>query len=229
MAEHEGWDDRPWERREGGRERETHGEGWRGREAWRGGERDPGRRDWRAYPGEEWDRSAGERRWTEWEGDRRGRDWRPERERPSSGRWGASDWRPEMDRPWVERGPTRRAQGDTRGMVEWEDRGPLAWLGDRLRGRPERRPRGPKGYTRSDERIHDEVCERIARSGVDADAVEVKVEKGEVTLAGTVARRDEKWWLEALADDVFGVDEVHNRLRVARGEVREHDEGGMPH
>jgi hypothetical protein len=78
--------------------------------------------------------------------------------------------------------------------------------------------RGPKGYRRSDERIHDDVCERIARAGLDADDVEVKVENGEVTLTGSVHRREEKRWVEDLAEDVWGVQEVHNRLRVARGE-----------
>jgi hypothetical protein len=33
-----------------------------------------------------------------------------------------------------------------------------------------------------------------------------------------VRDRREKWWLEDLADDVFGVEEVHNNLRVARPE-----------
>lgn len=86
-------------------------------------------------------------------------------------------------------------------------------------GRPEREEgrvgRGPKGYRRPDERIHDEVCERIARSGVNADNVEVKVENGEVTLSGTVERREDKWHLESLCDSVFGVDDVHNRLRTS--------------
>jgi osmotically-inducible protein OsmY len=76
--------------------------------------------------------------------------------------------------------------------------------------------RGPKGYSRSDDRIEDEVCERVARSGVESDDIEVKVEHREVTLTGTVGSREEKWWLESLVDDVFGVEEVHNRLRVQR-------------
>jgi osmotically-inducible protein OsmY len=86
-------------------------------------------------------------------------------------------------------------------------------------GRPEREEgrvgRGPKGYRRSDERIHDEVCERIARSGVNADDVEVKVENGEVTLTGTVEQREDKWHLETVCESVFGVDDVHDRLRTS--------------
>jgi hypothetical protein len=38
----------------------------------------------------------------------------------------------------------------------------------------------------------------------------------EATLSGSVHRREEKRWLEELAEDVFGVQEVHNHLRVAR-------------
>lgn len=132
--------------------------------------------------------------------------------------------REELDPPWVERGPyARRAGGDTRGLVEWEDRGPLEWLGERARGATRRRPLGPKGYRRSDDRIQDAVCERIARSGVDASDVEVKVEGGEVTLTGTVHTRREKWWIEDVAEDVFGVEDVHNHLRVARPEARGHE------
>jgi hypothetical protein len=146
----------------------------------------------------------------------------PEGERWRRRGYGGGDVRPEIDPPWVERGP--RARGETRGLVEWEDRGPLAWLADRMR-RGGKASRGPKGYTRSDERIHEDVCERIARSGVDADEVEVRVEHREVTLTGTVRARQEKWWLEDLADDVFGVEEVHNHLRVARPEPGARGEG----
>ncbi len=79
-----------------------------------------------------------------------------------------------------------------------------------------RRPLGPKGYRRPDDRIRDEVCERIARSGIDAREVEVAVETGEVTLTGTVGSRDDKRTLEDVADDVFGVEDVHNQLRLQR-------------
>jgi hypothetical protein len=81
-----------------------------------------------------------------------------------------------------------------------------------------RRARGPKGWRRSDERIHDEVCERIARSGLDAGEVEVKVEGARVVLAGAVPDRETKWRLEDLAEEVFGVEEVENGLRVTRAE-----------
>jgi hypothetical protein len=109
-------------------------------------------------------------------------------------------------------GPREERAGDGTG-----------WLEPGLHGRAaptdpfrRRRPLGPKGYRRPDERIQDEVCERIGRSGLDAREVEVAVHAGEVTLTGTVLSRDDKRALEDLADDVFGVEDVHNRLTIAR-------------
>lgn len=119
--------------------------------------------------------------------------------------------RREIDPPWVEAGPRAREQGRTRGLYEWEDRGPLQWLGDKLKGN--RPGRGPRGYQRSDERIRDEVCERLARSGLDVEDVEVTVENREVTLHGTVERREDKWRLEDVAEEVYGVEDVHVRLK----------------
>jgi hypothetical protein len=100
-----------------------------------------------------------------------------------------------------------------------EEEGPFERMGERMReGWRRLTGRGPKGYKRSDERIREDVSERIARSGVNAEEVEVKVEKGEVTLSGFVDSREEKRMIEDIADDVFGVDEVNNHLRVHREE-----------
>lgn len=77
--------------------------------------------------------------------------------------------------------------------------------------------KGPKGYKRSDERTREEVCEAIAHQGhIDASDVEVKVEKGIVILTGTVAQRHHKRALEMLVEQVRGVHEVHNELRLAK-------------
>jgi hypothetical protein len=76
--------------------------------------------------------------------------------------------------------------------------------------------RGPKGYIRSDERIREDVCDRMCGLGIDAGNVEVSVNNGEVTLAGTVADRYAKFELEEIADGVLGVKEVHNALRIER-------------
>jgi len=77
--------------------------------------------------------------------------------------------------------------------------------------------RGPKGYTRSDERIREDISDRFAeQSYVDPSDIEVRVSNGEVTLSGTVEFRTEKFVAEELADDVSGVTEVHNQLRLRR-------------
>jgi osmotically-inducible protein OsmY len=77
--------------------------------------------------------------------------------------------------------------------------------------------RGPRGYRRSDDRILEDVCERFTEHGqLDPSDVEVTVRGGEVVLSGTVATRTEKRLAEDIADLVFGVVEVHNRLRVQR-------------
>lgn len=75
--------------------------------------------------------------------------------------------------------------------------------------------RGPKGYTRSDERIREDVSDRLEQHGeIDATEIEVRVSNGEVTLEGTVEDR----WMKRMAEDVVedcpGVKQVNNRIRV---------------
>jgi hypothetical protein len=78
--------------------------------------------------------------------------------------------------------------------------------------------RGPRGYQRSDERIREDVCDRLCEHGyVDASAIEVTVLNGEVTLSGVVPERHEKRMAEDAAEQVSGVREVHNQLRVTPG------------
>lgn len=83
--------------------------------------------------------------------------------------------------------------------------------------RPSYRGRGPKNYQRSDERIHEEVCERLAMDhDVDASEIEVAVQGGVVTLSGSVHERRAKRLAEDIADSVTGVNDVQNNLRVTR-------------
>jgi hypothetical protein len=82
------------------------------------------------------------------------------------------------------------------------------------RGRPQ--GRGPRNYQRSDERIREDVCDRLMRAWMDAEDVTVRVHDGEVTLSGTVKSREEKRAIEDLSEDTLGVKEVHNEIRVAR-------------
>src|SRR6201999_203918 len=76
------------------------------------------------------------------------------------------------------------------------------------------RGKGPRGYARSDERIREDVCDRLSFDDeVDASDITVTVSKGEITLEGSVADRHCKRRAEDIADGVLGVTEVHNRLR----------------
>jgi hypothetical protein len=82
--------------------------------------------------------------------------------------------------------------------------------------------RGPKGYARSDERIREDVCERLSDNDeVDASDIEVTVREREVTLEGSVETRRMKHIAEDLADSVSGVDDVHNRLTVRKAFLKD--------
>ncbi|MGA0588675.1 BON domain-containing protein [Dyella sp. KRB-257] len=82
---------------------------------------------------------------------------------------------------------------------------------DRFRGQ------GPKGYRRTDERIHEDVCEALAHDPhVDASEMEVKVKDGVVTLEGEIPSRHMKHRAENCADSCSGVKDVDNRLRVRK-------------
>ncbi len=85
------------------------------------------------------------------------------------------------------------------------------------RAAPVRRyPPGPKGYRRSDERIREDLCERLMRARhIDSSEVTVEVTKGKVLLEGTVPQRRMKHVIEDMADACLGVQDVENRIRVA--------------
>ncbi len=81
----------------------------------------------------------------------------------------------------------------------------------------EHRGRGPKGYRRSDDRIREDINDRLTDDGwLDATHIEVAVEGGEVTLTGTVSSRQAKRRAEDIAERVSGVDDVQNNIRVNR-------------
>lgn len=100
----------------------------------------------------------------------------------------------------------------TRGRVEprsWMDRASDFLAGRDDGGQRMRRRRGP-----SDKVLWAVIVERLKdRRGLDLHDVEVLVEDGEVTLNGTVRRKEEKRRIEDVAD-VDGVRHVQNNLRV---------------
>jgi hypothetical protein len=78
--------------------------------------------------------------------------------------------------------------------------------------------RGPRGYTRSDTRILEDACDRLTMDPrVDASGIEVKCDKGTITLAGTVTSREQKHYAEEIVEDTLGVTDVDNNLRVSSG------------
>ncbi|HEX8375853.1 MAG TPA: BON domain-containing protein, partial [Geminicoccaceae bacterium] len=80
---------------------------------------------------------------------------------------------------------------------------------------PDHRGRGPKGYRRSDERILEDVNDRLTEDPrVDASEIQVDVQGGEVTLTGTVGSREERRRAEDVAEGASGVTYVMNNLRV---------------
>ncbi len=93
---------------------------------------------------------------------------------------------------------------------KYQDPNPKSWRGAR--------GLGPQGYKRSDERISDDAHERLTDdTWLDASNIAISVSGGEVTLSGTVDRREAKHRAERLVEDLSGVSHVQNNLRVARG------------
>lgn len=75
--------------------------------------------------------------------------------------------------------------------------------------------RGPKGYVRSDERLRDDICERLSNEAwIDLSEVEVHVNDGHVRLEGEVPDRFSKHAIEDIADFAWGVKEIENRIRI---------------
>lgn len=94
-----------------------------------------------------------------------------------------------------------------------------SWFGDdeadRRRRMDQHRGKGPRGYTRSDDRIKEDVNDRLTDDwAVDASDIEVDVENCEVTLTGEVTSREMKRRAEDVAEAVSGVKHVQNNLRI---------------
>ncbi len=83
--------------------------------------------------------------------------------------------------------------------------------------------KGPKDYRRSDERIKEDVSERLKdHHDIDASDIEVEVSSGTVTLSGEVSNRREKRLAEDAIEGVPGIEDVTNQLRL-RGKTERED------
>lgn len=84
-------------------------------------------------------------------------------------------------------------------------------------GTSSHRGKGPKAYRRSDDRIREDISDRLADDDrVDASEIEINVQDAEVTLTGTVDNREAKRRAEDIAEMVSGVQHVQNNIRVNR-------------
>lgn len=89
--------------------------------------------------------------------------------------------------------------------------------------RPKNRGRGPRGYQRADQRIQEDICDRLTDDDrIDASEIDVKVENGEVTLSGTLRSRNAKRWAIQIAEQTSGVKDVHTSIRVSDEQTRSH-------
>jgi osmotically-inducible protein OsmY len=116
-----------------------------------------------------------------------------------------------------------------RGDRNWWDRAAdevSSWFGDdeaeRRRDHDrqtqgQHKGKGPKNYSRTDDRIKDDVNDRLSDDPfIDATEIEVTVMSGEVTLTGIVDHRSTKRRVEDIAESVSGVKNVENRIRVGQ-------------
>jgi hypothetical protein len=184
-------------------------------------------RDWPRDEGDEGDEGYGERRGGR--GFERDRD---ERRRMDERAWRARGYDEARDRDrWEE----RRGEGGGDFLQRAGERISSWFRGGREEDREEPRRysadfgrearwvvpgrghqgRGPKGYKRPDERINEEVHERLTDDPwIDASDIRVEVKDGEVTLSGHVDNREAKHRAERLIEQISGVGHVQNDLRV---------------
>ncbi len=103
-----------------------------------------------------------------------------------------------------------------------DDRGFFEKMRDYFRRESsEQRPRrrGPKGWKRSDERMLEEANEALANADIDSSEIIVRVENGICTLEGMVPSRRDKRIAEMVVEEVRGIDDVLNHVRVQREET----------
>ena len=126
-----------------------------------------------------------------------------------SGRPGRQEDYGRQNRPGEEADWSRRYAG--LGGRGWRE----GWDDAMHRGQGPYTGRGPRNYHRQDNRIEEDINERLTEHPMlDATDIEVSVQNGEVTLRGQVDSRQAKRLAEDIADSVFGVKEMNNQIKV---------------
>lgn len=170
--------------------------------------REYGRESWEPRFGREWNREPwGESRRETWERGREGLEYGRERE-PWGREFGRErepwetrgrEWGREHEpfrREWHEREPWEnrtREWGTYGGGLGYGGFGTYAGGMGTYGERGRFVGRGPKNYQRSDDRIRDDINERLTQHPyIDATEIDVQVKSGEVTLTGTVENRESR-------------------------------------
>ena len=131
-------------------------------------------------------------------------------------------------RGWQDGAGVSWTNPDGGGREQWQERDPID-VNETAEGQHENRHtgifndiavklgfrKGPKNYRRTDDRIREDICERLwADHTLDVGDVEVHVRDGVVQLDGTVRLRRMKHDIEDIAANCAGVEDVENRIRV---------------
>jgi HSP20 family molecular chaperone IbpA len=133
--------------------------------------------------------------------------------------YGRDDYRSEEQRR-RERHDSRQDEGDRQRRWEsydWEDRVHHRPESARRQEDGPHRGKGPRNYKRSDDRIREDVSDRLSDDPyVDASDIDIKVEDGNVILSGRVDHRESRRRAVQLAESVRGVNNVESHLRTGQ-------------
>jgi osmotically-inducible protein OsmY len=144
----------------------------------------------------------------------------PQQHSSNSGRWNEdSRWNESVNRDNFQSGSNfgrsnfgteSNWEHNRQGSMRINEQGNL-WSSGPHKGK------GPKGYHRSDERIKEDISDRLLEDGLlDASNIEIECENNEVILSGSVDSRESKRRAEELCESIPGVTNVENRLHVSR-------------
>ena len=141
----------------------------------------------------------------------------------SNNRYRNDEWRNSRNEGWRDNYRNEN-EGNERDWWDKTKDEVSSWFGDDEASRRRRmdeyregqhRGKGPKNYSRSPERIKEDASDKLSEDSLlDASNIEIEVNDNEVTLTGTVDTRYEKRRAEDLIENVSGVNNVQNNLRV---------------
>jgi osmotically-inducible protein OsmY len=119
-----------------------------------------------------------------------------------------------MQTPYGEQGHSTRGFEHGRSWSNMQS-GQSGQMGQSGQWQQSHRGRGPKGYERSDERLKEMICERLTDDpNIDASEVTIEIDNKVVKLTGTVEDRRIKYMIEDAIEQIGGVRDIDNQLRV---------------